>query len=82
MVEISWQAPAILSLVLFLMGLVCLLTRRNLIFVLMAIEIMLIMVLNLAGAELALGLILVLRLRGRLPGLDGDSANMLKDRAP
>lgn len=105
MAAIPWQAPAVLALLLFLMGLACLLTRRSLIFVLMGIEIMLnaagllfvtagmrwgnpdgqimlIMVLNLAGAELALGLILVLRLRARLPGLDGDTASLLRDRAP
>ena len=41
MAVIPWQAPAVLSLLLFLMGLTCLLTRRSLIFVLMAIEIML-----------------------------------------
>jgi NADH-quinone oxidoreductase subunit K len=105
MASIPWQMPAILALVLFLMGLICLLTRRSLVFALLAIEIMLnaagllfitagmrwgdpdgqimlVMVLNLAGAELALGLILILRLRNRLPSLDGDAASLLRDRAP
>jgi NADH:ubiquinone oxidoreductase subunit K len=40
---------------------------------------MLIFVLNLAGAELALGLILLLRLRARNKTLDGDSAILLRD---
>jgi NADH-quinone oxidoreductase subunit K len=99
---IAWPLPAGLALALFLLGLLGLLTRRNLIFVLMSIEIMLnaagllfitagmrwgtpdgqimlIAVLNLAGAELALGLALVLRLRGRLMTLDGDRATLLRD---
>lgn len=99
---IAWQAPAGLALMLFLLGMVGLLARRGLVFVLMSIEIMLnaagllfvtagarwgdpdgqvmfILVLNLAGAELALGLILVLRLRARLTTLDADSAVLLRD---
>jgi len=99
---IPWTAPVALSLGLFLLGLLGLLARRSLVFVLMSIEIMLnaagllfiaagmrwgsadgqimfILVLNLAGAELALGLILLLRLRGRLTTLDGDSATLLRD---
>lgn len=42
-------------------------------------QIMLILVLNVAGAELALGLVLLLRLRPRLTTLDGDQANLLRD---
>jgi NADH-quinone oxidoreductase subunit K len=99
---IAWPLPAGLALALFLLGLLGLLTRRNLIFVLMSIEIMfnaagllfitagmrwgnpdgqvmLVLVLNLTGAELALGLVLVLRLRGRLTTLDGDRATLLRD---
>lgn len=102
MSTIPWQFPGALSLALFLIGLVGLLSRRNLVFVLMSIEIMLnatgllfitagmrwgipdgqimlIFVLNLAGAELALGLILVLRLRARLTTMDSDSATLLRD---
>jgi NADH:ubiquinone oxidoreductase subunit K len=41
---------------------------------------MLIFVFNLAGAELALGLVLILRLRGRMTSLDGDAAVLLRDR--
>jgi NADH-quinone oxidoreductase subunit K len=100
---IAWQYPAALAVALFLLGLLGLLARRGLVFVLMSIEIMLnaagllfitggmrwgnpdgqimlIFVLNLAGAEIALGLILILRLRARLPTLDGDAATLLQDR--
>ncbi len=99
---IAWQLPAALATALFLLGLLGLLARRGLIFVLMCIEIMLnaagllfitagmrwgnpdgqimlIFTLNLAGAEIALGLILILRLRARLPSLDGDAATLLRD---
>jgi NADH-quinone oxidoreductase subunit K len=97
-----WTLPAGLALALFLLGLLGLLTRRNLVFVLMSVEIMLnaagllfitagmrwgdpdgqimlILVLNLAGAELALGLVLLLRLRGRLATLDSGGAILLRD---
>jgi NADH-quinone oxidoreductase subunit K len=100
--SIAWPIPAGLAFALFLLGLLGLLTRKNLVFVLMSIEIMLnaagllfitaglrwgnadgqimlIFVLNLAGAELALGLALLLRLRGRLTTLDGDAATLLRD---
>jgi len=99
---IPWPMPAALALVLFLLGLLGLLARKNLIFVLMSIEIMLnaagllfitagmrwgnpdgqimlIFVFNLAGAELALGLVLLLRLRARQPALNADDANLLRD---
>jgi NADH-quinone oxidoreductase subunit K len=98
----DWRDPAGLALALFLLGLLGLLARKNLVFVLMSVEIMLnaagllfiaagmrwgtpdgqimfILVLNLAGAELAVGLALLLRLRGRLTTLDGDSASLLGD---
>jgi NADH-quinone oxidoreductase subunit K len=99
---IAWQAPAALAVMLFLLGLLGLLARRGLVFILMSIEIMLnaagllfvaagarwaspdgqimfLLLLNLAGAELALGLILLLRLRARLPTLDADAAILLRD---
>ena len=99
---IPWTAPLVLALMLFLLGLLGLLARRGLVFVLMSIEIMLnaagllfvaagarwgnpdgqimfIFVLNLAGAELALGLVLLLRIRARLPDLDADAADLLRD---
>jgi NADH-quinone oxidoreductase subunit K len=96
---------AAMAAALFLLGVAGLLARRNLVFVLMSIEIMLnaagllliaagmrwgsadgqimfILVLNLAGAELALGLVLLLRLRPRLKTLDGDAAMLLRDAPP
>ncbi len=99
---IGWQDPAGLALALFLLGLLGLLARRGLVFVLMSVEIMLnaagllfitaglrwgtadgqvmfIFVLCLAGAELALGLVLLLRLRAGNPGLDADAAVLLRD---
>ena len=99
---IPWPYPAALAVALFLLGLLGLLARKNLVFVLMSIEIMLnaagllfitagmrwgnpdcqimlIFVFNLAGAELALGLAILLRLRGRLTTLDGDAATLLRD---
>ncbi len=99
---IPWPYPAALAVALFLLGLLGLLARKNLVFVLMSVEIMLnaagllfitagmrwgnpdgqvmlIFVFNLAGAELAVGLALLLRLRGRLTTLDGDAANLLRD---
>ncbi len=100
--SIAWPIPAALALALFLLGLLGLLTRKNLVFVLMSVEIMLnaagllfitagmrwgnpdgqimlIFVFNLAGAELAIGLVLLLRLRGRLTSLDSDAAILLRD---
>jgi NADH-quinone oxidoreductase subunit K len=102
MTSLSWQMPALLAAALFGLGLLGLLARRSLIFVLMSVEIMLnaagllfitagmrwgspdgqimfILVLNLAGAELALGLVMLLRLRGRLTTLDSDAAMLLRD---
>jgi NADH-quinone oxidoreductase subunit K len=100
--SVAWPLPAALALALFLLGLLGLLTRKNLVFVLISVEIMLnaagllfitagmrwhnpdgqimlIFVFNLAGAELALGLALLLRLRNRLSTLDGDAAILLRD---
>jgi len=99
---IPWPYPAALAVALFLLGLLGLLARKNLIFVLMSIEIMLnaagllfitagmrwgnpdgqimlIFVFNLAGAELAVGLAILLRLRGRLTTLNADAATLLRD---
>jgi NADH-quinone oxidoreductase subunit K len=100
--DLPWQMPVALSGILFVLGLGGLLARRNLIFVLMCIEIMLnaaglmfvaggarwgqpdgqimlVLLLNLAAAEIAVGLVLVLRIRGQLRTLDIDDATMLRD---
>ncbi len=91
----------ILPIMLFALGVLGVLVRRNLVFILMSIEIMLnaaglafiiagarwgqadgqvmfILVLSLAAAEVALGLALIIRIRARLPTLDADAANMLR----
>ena len=91
----------LLAMALFAIGLAGLLARRNLIFMLMSIEIMLnaaglafvvagarwgqadgqvmfILVLTLAAAEVAVGLALALRLHRRLGSLDTDAANGMR----
>lgn len=90
-----------LAMVLFALGLAGALVRRNLIFMLMSIEIMLnaaglafvaggsrwgqadgqimfILILTLAAAEVSVGLALVLRLYHRLATLDADAAASLR----
>ena len=101
MQEIPLEHGLILATILFLLGLVGVLTRRNLIFVLMSLEIMLnaaglafvvgasrwgeadgqvmfLMILSLAAAEVAIGLGLVLQLFHRHKTLDLDSLNKMK----
>lgn len=91
----------LLAIVLFALGLVGILVRRNLVFMLMSIEIMLnaaglafivgglrwrqadgqilfILVLTLAAAEVAVGLALILQLAQRRQTLDADAADRLK----
>lgn len=103
--SVSWQIPTMLAAALFLLGLLGLLARRSLVFILMSVEIMLnaagllfitagmrwgnpdgqimfIFILNLAGAELALGLVLLLRMRTRLTTLDADASMLLRDAKP
>lgn len=101
MQEIPLEHGLILATILFLLGLVGVLTRRNLIFVLMSLEIMLnaaglafvvgasrwgeadgqvmfLMILSLAAAEVAIGLGLVLQLFNRHKTLDLDTLNKMK----
>ena len=101
MQEIPLEHGLILAAVLFLLGLVGGLTRRNLIFVLMSLEIMLnatglafiigasrwgeadgqvmfLMILSLAAAEVAIGLGLVLQLFNKHKTLDLDALNKMK----
>jgi NADH-quinone oxidoreductase subunit K len=87
--------------ILFVLGLIGLLTRRNLVFTLMSIEIMLnaaglafivagsrwaqpdgqvvfMFILAMAGAEVSVGLALVLMLQRKLRTLDSDAASRMK----
>jgi NADH-quinone oxidoreductase subunit K len=90
-----------LAAVLFALGLMAVVARRNLVFILMGIEIMLnaaglafvaagarhgqadgqimfILVLTVAAAEVSVGLALVLQLYHRIATLDADAADTLK----
>lgn len=93
----------VLAIVLFALGLVGLLARRNLLFMLMSLEIMLnaaalafitaaarwgqadgqimfILILTLAAAEVSVGLALILQLYHRFGNLDADAADWLRER--
>lgn len=95
------QTAILLAAILFALGLAGVMIRRNLLFMLMSIEIMLnaaglafvaagarwaqadgqimfMLVLTLAAAEISVGLALILLLQARRPTLDADSGNRLK----
>jgi len=95
------QYALLLAMVLFALGTIGVLMRRNLIVMLMSVEIMLnaaglafitagsrwgqadgqvmfILILTLAAAEVAVGLALILRLYQRLGTLDADAANRMR----
>lgn len=95
------QYGLLLAAVLFALGLAGVLARRNVIFMLMAIEIMLnaaglafivagsrwgdaagqvmfILILTLAAAEVSVGLALILQLYHRLSTVDADAANIMR----
>jgi NADH-quinone oxidoreductase subunit K len=95
------QYGLLLAAVLFTLGLIGVLMRRNIIFMLMSIEIMLnaaglafivagsrwgqadgqimfILVLTLAAAEVSVGLALILQLYRRLTTLDADAASKMR----
>lgn len=101
MASVPISHALLLAVVLFALGLVGVLVRRNLLFMLMSIEIMLnaaglafiaagarwaqadgqimfILVLTLAAAEVAVGLALVLQLYHKLETFDADAADKLK----
>jgi NADH-quinone oxidoreductase subunit K len=101
MQAIPLEHGLILATILFLLGLVGVLTRRNLIFVLMSLEVMLnaaglafvvgasrwgeadgqvmfLMILSLAAAEVAIGLGLVLQLFNKHKTLDLNSLNKMR----
>jgi NADH-quinone oxidoreductase subunit K len=98
---IPMEHGLLLAAILFMLGLVGVLTRRNIIFVLMSLEIMLnavalafvtagarwgdadgqimfLMILSLAAAEVAVGLGLVLQLFNRFKTLDLDVLSKMK----
>jgi NADH-quinone oxidoreductase subunit K len=95
------QQGLLLAAVLFVLGMLGVLVRRNLIFMLMSIEIMLnaaglafivaashqgtadgqvmfILILTLAAAEVSVGLALILQLYHRIGTVDADSANRMR----
>lgn len=98
---VSPHNAILLAAILFALGLGGVLIRRNLIFMLMSIEIMLnatglafvaggarwgqpdgqimfLLVLTLAAAEISVGLALILLLQTRRPTLDSDTGNTLR----
>jgi NADH-quinone oxidoreductase subunit K len=101
MASVPFEHGLILAAVLFALGLIGLLTRRNIIFVLLSIEIMLnaagltfvvagarwgqadgqvmfILILAVAAAEVSVGLALVLQLYHRFRTLDVDAARTMR----
>lgn len=101
MQPVPLQSAIVLAAILFSLGLVGVLIRRNLLFMLMSIEIMLnatgvafvaagarwgqpdgqimfLLVLTLAAAEISVGLALILLLQARRPTLDSDTGNRLR----
>ncbi len=101
MQPVPLQTAILLAAILFALGLAGLLLRRNLLFMLMSIEIMLnaaglafvaggarwgqpdgqimfLLVLTLAAAEISVGLALILLLQARRPTLDADTGNRLR----
>jgi NADH-quinone oxidoreductase subunit K len=101
MQQIPLEHGLLLAAVLFILGLIGVLTRRNIIFVLMSLEIMLnatalafvaagsrwgntdgqimfLMIISLAAAEVAVGLGLVIQLFNRFKTLDLDVLSKMK----
>ncbi len=98
---VPMQYELLLAMVLFALGMIGVLMRRDLIFMLMSVEIMLnaaglafvaagarwgradgqimfILILALAAAEVSVGLALILRLYHRQPTLDADAASKMR----
>lgn len=101
MTAVPMQYGLLLAAVLFALGTIGVLVRRNLIFMLMSIEIMLnaaglafiaaashwgkadgqvmfILILTLAAAEVSVGLALILQLYHRIITVDADAANRMR----
>jgi NADH-quinone oxidoreductase subunit K len=65
--------------VLFSLGLIGLMVRRNILFVLMSLEVMMnILVITLAAAEASIGLAILLQLYRRFNTLDVDAASEMR----
>jgi NADH-quinone oxidoreductase subunit K len=98
---VSMQYGLLMAMILFALGMIGVLMRRNLIFMLMSVEIMLnaaglafivagarwdqadgqimfILILALAAAEVSVGLALILQLYHRLATLDADAASKMR----
>ena len=101
MASVPTANALLLAMILFALGLAGVLVRRNLVFMLMSVEIMLnsaglaliaagsrwgqadgqimfILVLTLAAAEVSVGLALILQLHRRLSSVDADAASSLR----
>lgn len=101
MIEIPMDHGLLLAALLFLLGTVGVLVRRNLLFILMSIEIMLnaaglafivagshwgeadgqimfILILTLAAAEVSVGLALILQIYNRYGSLDADAVSRMR----
>ena len=99
--QVPLQTAILVAAILFALGLAGVMIRRNLLFMLMSIEIMLnsaglafvaagakwgqpdgqimfLLVLTLAAAEISVGLALILLLQARRPTLDADTGNRLR----
>ena len=101
MKQVPFDSALILSGILFVLGLISVLTRRNIIFMLISVEIMLnasglafivagakwmqadgqimfILILTMAAAEVSVGLALILQIYHQLKTLDSDAANKMR----
>ena len=101
MAEVPLEHTLLLAIILFSLGLIGVLIRRNLLFMLISLEIMLnaaglafiaagahwgqadgqimfILILTLAAAEVSIGLALILQLYHRFQTLDADAANEMR----
>lgn len=101
MATVPLDQGLLLAAILFVLGLVGVLVRRNLLFMLMSLEVMLnaagvafivagarwaspdgqimfILVLTLAAAEVSVGLALILLMHRRIPTLDADAGDGLR----
>lgn len=102
MATVPLDEGLLLAAILFALGLAGVLVRRNLLFMLMSLEVMLnatglafvvagarwaapdgqimfILVLTFAAAEVSVGLALVLLMHRRIPTLDADAGNRLRE---